>query len=97
VALFNQFLSAHGRGRTLRHISFAFAISNLSLYFVLIPLAGIKGGAYASLATVMVPLAGNIIAYRRYLGAWERSQPPSTLPPRVNVATASGRLDTGTS
>ena len=46
IALFNQFLSAHGRGRTLRRISFVFAIANLSLYFALIPLAGIKGGAY---------------------------------------------------
>ena len=97
VALFNQFLSAHGRGRTLRHISFVFAISNLSLYFALIPLAGIKGGAYASLATVMVPLAGNLIAYRRYREAPDRSQPPSTLPPRISVARASGGLDTGTS
>lgn len=66
IALFNQFLSAHGRGRTLRRISFFFAISNLTLYVTLIPLAGIEGAAYASLATVMVPLAGNLIAYRRY-------------------------------
>lgn len=97
VALFNQFLSAHGRGRTLRQISFVFAIANLSLYFALIPLAGIKGAAYASLATVMVPLTGNVIAYRRYLGTGERSQPTSSLPARINAAAAPGRLDTGTS
>ena len=97
IALFNQFLSAHGRGRTLRRISFVFAIANLSLYFVLIPLAGIKGGAYASLATVMVPLAGVLIAYRRYLSTNERSQPAATLPARTAGARAPGRLDTGTS
>jgi PST family polysaccharide transporter len=97
IALFNQFLSAHGRGRTLRQISFVFAVANLSLYFALIPLAGIKGGAWASLATVMVPLAGNLIAYRRYLEAGERSQPTSSLPARLNAAPAPARLDTGTS
>ena len=97
IALFNQFLSAHGRGRTLRRISFVFAIANLSLYFALIPLAGIKGGAYASLATVMVPLAGVLIAYRRYRSTNEQSQPASTLPARTAVARPSGRLDTGTS
>jgi O-antigen/teichoic acid export membrane protein len=91
VALFNQFFTAHGHGRTLRRISFVFAIANLSLYFALIPLAGIKGAAYASLATVMVPLAGNLIAYRRYAG---RNAPP-VLPTRVSVATPPGRLDTG--
>lgn len=97
IALFNQFLSAHGRGRTLRRISFVFAIANLSLYFALIPLAGIKGGAYASLATVMVPLAGVLIAYRSYRSTTERSQPAPTLPTRPTVARAPGRLDTGTS
>ena len=97
VALFNQFLSAHGRGRTLRRISFVFAIANLGLYFALIPLAGIKGGAYASLATVMVPLAGVLIAYRRYRSTNERSQPASTLPARGTAARAPGRLETGTS
>jgi O-antigen/teichoic acid export membrane protein len=95
VALFNQFLSAHGRGRTLRRISFVFAIANLGLYFALIPIAGIKGGAYASLATVMVPLAGNLIAYRRYRSVTERSE-PATFPARIGVAATSGRLDTGT-
>lgn len=89
VALFNQFFTAHGHGRTLRRISFVFAIANLSLYFVLIPLAGIEGAAYASLATVMVPLAGNLIAYRRYTG---RDAPP-VLPTRVSVRTPPGHLD----
>lgn len=95
VALFNQFLSAHGRGRTLRRISFIFAVANLGLYFALIPIAGIKGGAYASLATVMVPLAGNLIAYRRYRSITERSE-PATFPTRMGVAGTSARLDTGT-
>ena len=43
VALFNQFLSAHGRGRTLRRISFVFAIANLGLYFVADPSRRDKG------------------------------------------------------
>jgi O-antigen/teichoic acid export membrane protein len=97
IALFNQFLSAHGRGRTLRRISFVFALANLSLYFALIPLAGIKGGAWASLATVMVPLVGNLIAYSRYRRTTDRSRPASALPSRIAVTKAAGRLDTGTS
>jgi O-antigen/teichoic acid export membrane protein len=95
VALFNQFLSAHGRGRTLRHISFVFAMANLGLYFALIPLAGIEGGAYASLVTVMVPLAGNLIAYHRYCAANEQSPSAPALPARISVARAPERLGTG--
>jgi O-antigen/teichoic acid export membrane protein len=90
VALFNQFFTAHGHGRTLRRISIVFAIANLSLYLALIPLAGIKGAAYASLATVMVPLIGNLIAYRRYAGR----QGAPVLPTRVSVASPPARLDT---
>lgn len=96
IALFNQFLSAHGRGLTLRRISLVFAVANLSLYFALIPLAGIKGGAWASLATVMVPLAGNLIAYSRYRRSSDRSRPASALPPQMAVAKAPARLDAGT-
>ena len=91
---FSRRMVAAGRSAASRLSSRLRISASISL---LIPLAGIKGGAYASLATVMVPLVGVLIAYRRYSSTNERSEPAATLPARATVARAPGRLDTGTS
>ncbi len=79
VALRNQFLSAHGRGRSLRRISLTFAATNLVLYLSLIPLAGLKGGAWGSLAAIVVPLVGTGIAYSRLTRAGTPRAEPDRL------------------
>jgi O-antigen/teichoic acid export membrane protein len=68
IALRNQFLAAHRRGRALRRISLAFAAANLVLYLSLIPLAGLKGGAWASLAAALIPLVGTSLVYAKVRG-----------------------------
>jgi O-antigen/teichoic acid export membrane protein len=62
----NWFLMAQGRGRTLRDLNLTFAVVNIVLNFTLIPIAGIKGAAYASLAAAVTSFGLHILRYRDF-------------------------------
>ncbi len=68
AALYNQFLSAHGDGRSIRTAGAAFTVTNLLANFILIPLYGASGAAWASLTAMSVNLASHIYGYRRTTG-----------------------------
>jgi O-antigen/teichoic acid export membrane protein len=63
----NWFLMAQGRGRTLRDLNLTFAAVNIALNFTLIPIAGIKGAAYASMVAAMTSLGLHLVRYRAFL------------------------------
>jgi O-antigen/teichoic acid export membrane protein len=67
--VYNQFLSAHGRGRELRHAAIVLTISNLALNLALIPPFGAQGAAWASLVALVANWTAHVIGYRRLMGA----------------------------
>jgi O-antigen/teichoic acid export membrane protein len=72
TTVYNEFLSAHARGRELRNAAVVLTASNLVLNFALIPPFGAKGAAWASFFAIVLNLAAHIFYYRRSLGAAAR-------------------------
>jgi O-antigen/teichoic acid export membrane protein len=65
TTLFNNFLSAHRRGREMRDAGLILTASNLVFNFALIPPFGASGAAWASLLALTVNLVGYVVFYRR--------------------------------
>ena len=64
TALFNSFLSAHGRGRPLRRAGVVLTGCNLVLNLLLIPPFGALGAAWASVLALVANLAAHVASYR---------------------------------
>ena len=65
TTIYNQFLSAQGRGRELRNAGLVLAGSNVILNFALIPPFGAMGAAWASLLALVANFAAHLVSYRR--------------------------------
>jgi O-antigen/teichoic acid export membrane protein len=65
TTIFNNFLSAHGRGRELRNAGVVLAGSNLVFNFLLIPPFGARGAAWASLLALLANFVAHLHFYRR--------------------------------
>jgi O-antigen/teichoic acid export membrane protein len=65
TGIYNNFLSAQGRGRDLRNAALLLAGSNLALNFALIPPYGAMGAAWASLVALLVNYIAHVYFYRK--------------------------------
>ena len=63
----NFFLSAHGKGRESRTISFFVSIVNLASALILIPPLGAVGAALGSVIAKFCELSGNVYFYKKIL------------------------------
>jgi O-antigen/teichoic acid export membrane protein len=65
TGLYNNFLSAQGRGRDLRNAGLILTVSNLALNFALIPTWGAMGAAWASFGALTINYFAHVYFYRR--------------------------------
>ena len=72
TTVYNEFLSAHARGRELRNAAVVLTASNLLFNFALIPPFGALGAAWASFIALVLNLGAHIVYYRRSLDAVAR-------------------------
>jgi O-antigen/teichoic acid export membrane protein len=68
TAIYNTFLTAHGRGVDLRNAGIVLTLSNVGFNFALIPAFGAQGAAWASLLALAANLIAHVIFYRRSFG-----------------------------
>jgi O-antigen/teichoic acid export membrane protein len=65
TTVYNQYLSAHGRGRELRNAALVLTGSNVVLNVALIPPFGAMGAAWASLLALIANFIAHVVVYRR--------------------------------
>ena len=64
--LFNRFLGAHGRGRSLQNAAYANGIANVAGIVVLVPLFGAWGAVTSAIVAACVYFVKMYVSYRRF-------------------------------
>jgi O-antigen/teichoic acid export membrane protein len=63
---YNAFLASHGRGREVRNIAILVSVANLAGIGIALPLAGIRGAAWAGAAAMALDYILHVYYYRKF-------------------------------